>query len=182
MRFLSLSISARALLIAGALLVAGATRADLPADAAINAAAPLQTMQPKVIVNSGRLEWVPYYRDLTAWPTLSHQDRRSTPRPRKVKLDAPVRGDPARGRDLAMRPDKGYCIACHQLPGEEWPGSVGLSLERYKSYGHADELVFQQIFDARAFNPHSVMPPYGTFGILTVEEIADLVAYLQSLE
>ena len=163
------------------LLVAGA-QAELPPDAAVNPAAALQTMQPKVVVNSGRLEWVPYHRDLTAWPTLSHHDQRPTPRPRKVMLEGPLNGDAARGRELAMRPDKGYCIACHRLPGEEWPGSVGLTLERYSQHKHADELVFQQIFDARAFNPNTVMPPYGTFGILSVEEIRDLVAYLQSLE
>jgi len=165
-----------------ALFVAGGALAELPPDAAVNPAEVLQTLQPRVLVNSGRLEWVPFHRDLTAWPTLSHLDKRSAPRPRKVMLAGPLNGDAARGREWAMRPDKGNCIACHRLPGEDWPGSLGLSLERYGQFKHADELVFQQIFDARAFNPNTVMPPYGTFGILSAEEIRDLVAYLQSLE
>jgi len=52
----------------------------------------------------------------------------------------------------------------------------------FKKHNYPNELVFQQIFDARAFNPNSVMPPYGTFGLLNEQEIRDLVAYLQSLD
>jgi sulfur oxidation c-type cytochrome SoxX len=168
-----------------ALLLAGtaSARADAPPpDAVFDPGAPLKTLAPKVVVNSGKLEWVPFHRDLTSWPTLSHHDKRPTPRPVRATLNGPLDGDAARGRELAMRPDKGYCIACHALPGEEWPGTVGVNLAGYQQHRNADELVFQQIFDARVFNPNTVMPPYGTFGILTEQELRDLVAYLQSLE
>ncbi len=168
--------------LASALLAAPACSGELPADLAVNPTAVNMTLEPRVVVNSGRLEWLPFKRDLTLWPSLSHDDKRPTPRPRKVKLVEPLNGDPARGRELALARDKGYCIVCHELPGEAWPGTVGALLLKFKQHNYPNELVFQQIFDSRSFNPNSVMPPYGTFGILNEQEIRDLVAYLQSLD
>lgn len=159
-----------------------AQASDIPADAAVDPATPTMTQVPKVVVNSGRLEWEPFSRDLSAWPTLSHADKRSAPRMRKVALEGPLKGDPARGRELAMRRDKGYCVVCHQLPGEQWPGSFGTSLIGFKLLRYADADVYQQIFDPRVNNPHTAMPPYGTNHVLNDQEIRDVVAYLQSLE
>ncbi len=156
-------------------LAPSAWSADVPADASISGG---KTMEPKIIVNSGRLEWVPHKRDLTPWPTLSYQDRRATPEPRRVAMTPPTQGDRERGKALAWQ----WCITCHTLPGDEWPGSVGSPMWHYKQYGHADALVYQQIFDARVFNPHTVMPAFGTFGLLADQDIRDLVAYLQSIE
>jgi len=169
-------------LIVSSLLATAASAGDFPADFAADPAAVNMTQQPKVVVNSGLLEWQPFQRDLTHWPSLSYEDKRPTPKPRLVKLEEPLNGDPVRGQQLAMARDKGYCIVCHELPGEVWPGTVGALLLKFKQHNYPNELVFQQIFDSRAFNPISVMPPYGTFGILNEQEIRDLVAYLQSLE
>jgi L-cysteine S-thiosulfotransferase len=155
---------------------------DLPADLAVNPSAVNMTVEPKVVVNSGRLEWVPFKRDLTQYPSLSYDDKRPTPKPRKVVMEEPLNGDPARGRELTLMRDKGYCIVCHELPGEAWPGTVGAKVLNFKKNKYPNELVFQQIFDSRVFNPNSIMPPYGTFGILNEQEIRDLVAYLQSLD
>lgn len=44
-----------------ALFIAGGALAELPPDAAVNPAAVLQTLQPKVLLNSGRLEWLPFH-------------------------------------------------------------------------------------------------------------------------
>ena len=156
--------------------------AELPSDAAVNPAAPTMTLEPKVVVNSGRLEWVPFKRDLSSWPTLSYEDKRDTAKPRKVTMTEPLNGDAERGRDLAMRRDKGYCVICHQLPSEKWPGTVGVNLTHFKQHKYADALVYQQIFDARVVNPNTAMPPFGTNRILNDQEIRDLVAFLQSIE
>ena len=51
-----------------------ARAAGLPPDAAVNPAAPNKTLEPNVVANSGRLEWVPFKRDLTDWPTLRGED------------------------------------------------------------------------------------------------------------
>lgn len=165
------------------LCVAGAAQAaDWPADAAVDPNAQNRTLTPRVVVNSGRLEWEPHKRDLTPWPTLSHLDRRATPRPQQANYNPPLRGDPARGREIALNPARGNCIACHILPGESWPGSVGLLLLGYKQRGVSDAYVYQQIYDRRVTNPNTVMPPFGTFGVLSDQEIRDLTAYVQSLE
>ncbi len=171
-----------ALVCAGAALAAAAWADELPPDAAVNPAAPTMTLEPKVVVNSGRLEWVPFRRDLSAWPTLSHEDKRPTAKPRKVTLTGPLNGDAARGRDLAMRRDKGYCVVCHEVPGEKWAGTVGMSLNHFSQHHYDDGRVYQQIFDSRVNNPNSAMPPYGPNRILNDQEIRDLVAFLQSLE
>jgi sulfur oxidation c-type cytochrome SoxX len=156
--------------------------ANLPRDAAINPSAPVRTLAPRVVVNSGRLDWVPNKRDLTAWPTLSYQDRTPTPKPRRAKLDPPLNGDPGRGRGIAFAVDRGNCITCHHLPGDEWPGSLGPAMAQYGSQGKTDAWTYQQVYDPRVHNPASVMPPFGTFGLLTDQDIRDLVAYLQSLK
>lgn len=155
---------------------------DLPNDLAIDPSAEIKTQVPRVIPNSGRLQWKPHHRDLTAWPTLSQQDKRPAPAPRKVGLEGPLNGDPARGREIAFNARRGNCVACHHLPGDNWPGSVGNFLLQYRKYGYNADQIYQQIFDARIFNPNSVMPPFGTFGILSDQDIRDLVAFLQSLD
>jgi sulfur-oxidizing protein SoxX len=156
--------------------------AGLPEDAAVDPAAPIKTLTPRVVVNSGRLEWEPHSRDLSGWTTLSHLDRRSTIRPQQAAYREPLNGDAARGRAIAMDPARGNCIACHALPGEDWPGSVGLLLLGYKRQGHGNAYVYQQIYDRRVANPRTVMPPFGAFGVLSDQDIRDLVAYVQSLD
>ncbi len=159
-----------------------AMAADLPPDAAVRAEGPIRTLAPKVVVNSGRLEWVPFERDLSRWPTLSHADKRPTPLPQRVKLDGPLNGDPERGKELAMGHLEGDCVFCHTLPGEDWPGTVGHLLMHYREHGNSDQRVYQQIYDPRIFNPGTVMPAFGTYGILSDQQIRDLVAYLQSMK
>ncbi|MCU0843032.1 MAG: sulfur oxidation c-type cytochrome SoxX [Thiobacillaceae bacterium] len=152
-----------------------------PPDAAVDPSAEIKTLAPKVVVKSGRLEWEAHKRDLTPWVTLSHEDRRPTPKPRRVDLNGQLNGDAERGRTIAMSTLKGGCVNCHTLPGEDWPGSVGHLLMSYRKRGNSDAHVYQQIFDPRVFNPNTVMPAFGTFGLLNDQEIRDLVAYLQSL-
>lgn len=163
-------------------LACAAQAADWPADAAVDPSAKHRTLAPRVVVNSGRLEWEAHHRDLTPWPSLSHLDRRATPRPQPAHYTPPLRGDPARGREIALNPARGNCIACHTLPGEPWPGSVGLLLLGFKHRDVSDAYVYQQIYDRRIANPNTVMPPFGAFGVLTDQEIRDLTAYVQSLE
>lgn len=153
-----------------------------PPDAAIDPTAVTKTLSPKVVVDSGRLEWEPYKRDLSVWPTLSHLDRRSVPPPQQAAYSEPLQGDVLRGKAIAMDPARGNCIACHRLPGDDWPGSIGYSLIGYKRHAHPNAYVYQQVYDRRLLNPNTVMPPFGAFGLLSDQEIRDLVAYIQSLE
>ncbi len=85
----------------------------------------------------------------------------------------------------ARRANGGNCYACHQLTTEEVSyGTVGPSLLEYgkiRKYAEADvKAVYERIYNAHAAFPCSLMPRFGTNGVLTIEQIKDLVALLMS--
>ncbi|MBM4189468.1 MAG: sulfur oxidation c-type cytochrome SoxX [Betaproteobacteria bacterium] len=143
---------------------------------------PTKTLMPKIKVDSGLLEWVPYSVDLSPWPTLCVDDPRPMPRPKKAQYVGPLRGDAVRGKAIAMDTQRGNCVTCHAIPGEEWPGTFGRDLRHYKQMRMSDADLYQQIYDVRTSAPRAVMPPFGALGILSDQDIRDVVAYLQSLE
>ncbi len=153
----------------------------LPADVLVNPQTPNKTVWHFPKENSASPEERPHRRDLSKWTTLSYEDTRATPPPQRVSLDAPLAGDPARGRQIAMNTQQGNCWACHALPGDAQPGTAGPSLLGFAQRGYSDEKVYQQVFDARVQNPYTFMPPYGAFGTLTEQDIRDIVAFLQSI-
>ena len=86
--------------------------------------------------------------------------------------------------DLYVKPDKGHCIACHQLPpgiGPETRADVGPRLEgaRMRELGRA--AVREILVDATKRNPDTVMPPYGRHRILAAPEIERLAEFLDAL-
>ena len=85
----------------------------------------------------------------------------------------------------AARPNGGNCYACHQMTTEEVSyGTVGPSLLAYgkiRKYAEADvKAVYERIYNAHAAFPCSLMPRFGANGVLTIEQIKDLVALLMS--
>ena len=100
------------------------------------------------------------------------------------KLDGPIVGDPKKGEKLAYdRGRGGSCLACHALgpTTQSMPGAVGPDLSTYSQWGRDDQWIFNYIYDPRSVNPDSVMPPWGTHKVFTVEEIKDMVAFLKTL-
>ena len=91
---------------------------------------------------------------------------------------------PADGKSLAFDRKKGNCLACHAIPSEpkaESPGNIGPPLVNMKArYPDRDKLR-ARIWDETAFNPESVMPPFGRNKILTEEEIDLVTDYIQGL-
>lgn len=86
--------------------------------------------------------------------------------------------------DLFVRPDKGHCIACHQVPqgaGPRTRADLGPRLEgaRMRMLGKAK--LREIIADPMRANPDTVMPPYGRHHILDDSEIGRLVDYLHAL-
>ena len=92
--------------------------------------------------------------------------------------------------DYMTNPQKGNCIACHDLPGVQ--GMVSNFAPSLKGVGQrlsAQELT-QWVVDARRINPDTLMPPFGSTHelnlvrparvILTNEQIALIVSSLQS--
>ena len=85
------------------------------------------------------------------------------------------------GKDLAFNNKKGNCLACHMIPGGELPGNIGPPLIAMKARFPDVEKLRAQIAEPRTMNPNTIMPPFGTHGILTDEEIDKVVAYIHSL-
>ena len=88
------------------------------------------------------------------------------------------------GRELAHSQEKGNCLACHRMPadpGAETHATMGPILrDIQRRYPDRSELR-ARIWDARRFNPDTIMPPYGRHRILTEDEIDRVVDYVSGL-
>lgn len=87
------------------------------------------------------------------------------------------------GDKTPNRPNGGNCYACHQIQKQELSyGTLGPSLHHYgKLRGDSDAIVkytYDKIYNAQSFSACSNMPRFGHNGILTPDQIADLVALL----
>ena len=85
--------------------------------------------------------------------------------------------------DDPKNPDGGNCYACHELsPHELSFGTIGPSLRGYgKLRGNSPDMqkyTYAKVYNAQAFNACSSMPRFGHSGILTEEQIKDVVALL----
>lgn len=154
----------------------------LPSNILYDASRAKKTIWPKPVKNSGEIQWLEHRQDLSKWPSLSYEDKRPTRKPEKVILVGPLNGNAENGKKLAMNTQKGNCWACHALPGDAQPGSGGPPLLNVGSWGYTDAHLFQQIWDRRIANPDTEMPPFGTNGALSEQDIRDIVSYLQSLK
>ncbi len=118
-----------------------------------------------------------------AFPCLSYTlpcGKAATRKPVAKSLEGPLAGDAARGMRIAHARDKGNCLACHVMKGGTQPGSRGPDLSHYGSMGRSDADTFAAVYDMRARTPETLMPPFGTNGVLDDQEIRDVVAYLQA--
>jgi L-cysteine S-thiosulfotransferase len=100
------------------------------------------------------------------------------------KIPTPVQGDAAKGAELTLTGrGAANCLACHVVGdrGTNLPGNVGPDLSEIAKRGHTDEYLFNYIYDPRAYNADTVMPPWGSHGVLKDDEIRDIVAYLKTL-
>jgi len=124
-------------------------------------------------------------RDESKFNTLANLA--SPPPPKEArKLAGPITGDPAKGAKLvADRTRGGSCLACHVMGpagGANLPGNVGPDLSEIGTAGLSDEQLFNFIYDARIYNPETVMPPWGSHGLFNDQEIDDIVAFLKTLK
>jgi L-cysteine S-thiosulfotransferase len=86
--------------------------------------------------------------------------------------------------DLFVRPEKGHCVACHQVPAGAGPQTLGdlgppLQGARMRALGKAG--IRAVIADPLRANPETVMPPFGRHRVLDAAEIERLVDYLHAL-
>jgi L-cysteine S-thiosulfotransferase len=118
----------------------------------------------------------------------------------KYPADGKLMGDWKKGEKLAqsgygMRftdyppraENGGNCFACHQLdPKELSYGTLGPSLAAYgknRNFAPAEvKAVYERIYNPQAAIACANMPRLGTNGVLSLEQIADLTAYVMSPE
>lgn len=121
--------------------------------------------------------------DFGRYRTYAYDDTRPEPPVQKAGSLNSRAGDPVRGRKLFMARSKGPCTGCHLIPGDDvWPaGNVGPDLSTIGSRNLPADYLYQLVYDPRVVFPRTTMPPWGAQGVLTSEEIADIVAFLQTL-
>jgi sulfur-oxidizing protein SoxA len=167
------------------LALASAYRPGSSASAQVTSAAPLDTTG-----NAAARPWKRYrdwpQRDESKFNTLANGGL-SPPAPRQPrKLDGAISGDVANGQKLvADRTRGGSCLACHvmgQAGRADLPGNVGPDLSEIGKAGRDDEYLFNTVYDARVYNPTTVMPPWGSHGLFDDKEIGDIVAFLKTLK
>jgi sulfur-oxidizing protein SoxX len=80
-------------------------------------------------------------------------------------------------------PNGGNCYACHALsPDEYGAGNLGPSLTGFgKMRGNTEatrKYLYEKIYNSNAYVPCSGMPRFGYHGVLTEEQIFDVIAFL----
>ena len=123
-------------------------------------------------------------RDFDRYSTYTYGDQRIDPPVQRVTMPAGVAGDAQKGRALFLSRSRGPCIGCHLVPGDDvWPaGNAGPDQSTIGDRKLPDQYLYQVIWDARAYFPKTMMPPWGTVGVLSPEEVVHIVAYLQTLK
>ena len=113
----------------------------------------------------------------------------------KLPADGKLLGDWKAGERIAQTgvglqysddpktPNGGNCYACHQLTKQEVAyGTIGPSLYNFgKQRGFTPEMqkyAYSKVYDSDAFAACSNMPRFGHKGILTEQQIKDVVALL----
>jgi L-cysteine S-thiosulfotransferase len=118
----------------------------------------------------------------------------------KYPADGKLVGDWTQGERLAQsgygmrftdyppaNPNGGNCYACHQMTKAEISyGTIGPSLLAYgkiRKFTEADtKAAYDKIYNSHAAFPCSLMPRFGSNGVLTIEQITHINALLMSPE
>jgi sulfur-oxidizing protein SoxX len=82
------------------------------------------------------------------------------------------------GRELAFATSKGNCLACHAIEGGRQMGDIGPPLVGIATRYPERRVLFDRIWDESAYNPVTLMPPFGRHGILSAHEINLIVDFL----
>ncbi len=87
----------------------------------------------------------------------------------------------ADGKAIAFHRHKGNCLACHAIQGGLLPGNIGPPLVSMQDRYQTKRQLREQIWDASVNNPHTIMPPFGKYKILTDDEIDKVVEFIYTL-
>lgn len=120
-------------------------------------------------------------KGIEKFPTSSYIENKTAREIERPTLPQ-IQGDPVKGKKLASS-SKGRCLSCHIMgPEFDQAGEVGPNLSNYNKLGRSRDYSFQQIWDARAHNPNTLMPPLGTNDLLSKHQVMHIIAYLETLD
>ncbi|MBQ0720075.1 MAG: sulfur oxidation c-type cytochrome SoxX [Gammaproteobacteria bacterium] len=86
-----------------------------------------------------------------------------------------------KGKALTFDRKKGNCLSCHVIAGGTLMGTTAPPLIQMQARFPDKEKLYDQIWDARKRNPNTIMPPFGSHGMLSNEEVDAVVEYLYTL-
>jgi sulfur-oxidizing protein SoxA len=146
--------------------------------------------KPAPLMTEGSMSPQPWTRypdwPKARWDTFNTLVTTATPTSGPVRrLAGAIAGDPDNGRRLAFDTRRGVsCLVCHVMgpAGQDQPGNFGPDLSEIGNAGRSDEYLFNVVYDARVYNPETLMPPWGAHGVFTESEIRDIVAFLKTLK
>ena len=142
----------------------------------------MQHQGGQMLHGGGHMQHGMIFKGSEKFPTIGYNETKKIRSVERPSLPNTI-GDPKKGKKLAYMKKKGRCLTCHILdPDGDQPGDVGSNLSTYGKSGRDDTYTFQQVWDARAHNPKTTMPPFGTNDILTKDEVMHIVAYLNTLK
>lgn len=101
--------------------------------------------------------------------------------PALAQTSAPASSDAtaiAAGQKLAFDKAKGNCLACHVIAGGNAAGNVGPALQNMKVIMPDRKALYALIYNEPARNPSTIMPAFGRNGILSPDEINNIIAFL----
>lgn len=99
-------------------------------------------------------------------------------------LALPAAAQSAAAPDVFVLPEKGHCVACHQVAegaGPRTRADLGPKLDGSRMRTLGRTRIREIIQDPTRANPATVMPPYERHRILDDGEIQQLVEYLHAL-
>ena len=90
-----------------------------------------------------------------------------------------------RNDDHEKRETGANCYNCHQLATDRTGGTIGPALTNYGARGTSEAILkytYEVIYNPHAYFPCTHMPRMGANGVLTAEQISDIMAYLMDPE
>jgi len=86
-----------------------------------------------------------------------------------------------KGKEVAFDRKLGNCLACHAMDDGTLPGNIGPPLISMQLRFPDKAKLRAQIWDATVNNPNTIMIPFGRNGVLTEEQIDQVVEYVYTL-
>lgn len=117
------------------------------------------------------------------WPNLSDASPESSTAVPAPQALLRMKGSARRGRSLLLkRKNRVGCVDCHVIPRFPRPGDIGPSLIGYGSTTRSRDWLLNFVWDARNHNAATIMPPLGAHGVLSQQEVVDVVEFLFTLK